>query len=162
MAKFQFRGINEFAQKLYALSDQSETMIKRAVYDGAKVVADAVRAEMKKIPEIPDYFIPEAFRPVGGITKEQKAGLEQSFGLAEIKNENGYINTKIGFSGYNGHITPTFPIGEPNVLIARSLQSGTTLRRKYPFVTFATRAAKKECEAAMAARFDEDTKQIMQ
>lgn len=158
MARFQFQGIDDYAAKLYELSDQSETMIKRAVYDGAKVVADATIAEISAIPT--QTKNPEPGEPLGLLSYE-KQGLLEGVGLSEIKNESGYINTKLGFSGYNRLRSKTYPNGHPNVMIARAVNSGTSVRRKNPFMTRVIRKAKEKAEAAMAARFDEDTKEII-
>ena len=79
-----------------------------------------------------------------------------------MKNVNGYIHTKFGFAGYNSLKSKKYPKGHPNVMIARAVEKGTSFRRKNPFINKATKAAAKAAEAAMRARFDEDTKDIMQ
>ena len=159
MARFEFQGINEYAAKLYALETESETMIKRAVYDGAKVVADATRAEISAIPT--QTKNPEPGEPLGLLSYE-KQGLLEGVGLSEIKNESGFINTKLGFSGYNRLRSKTYPNGHPNAMIARALQSGSTVRKKNAFMTRVIKASKERAEAAMQARFDEDTEKAIQ
>ncbi len=159
MARFQFQGIDDYAAKLYALSDQSETMIKRAVYDGAKVVIDEIKSAIAMLPA-------QAENPKKGemftLLEAERDGLIEGAGLSEMKNEKGYINTKFGFAGYNRLKSKKYPKGHPNVMIARAIESGTSFRRKTRFIQKAAKAATKAAEAAMAARFDEDTKEIMQ
>ena len=158
MAKFQFEGINEYAAKLYALSDESETMIKRAVFDGADIVINEIKSAIAMLPA-------QAENPKKGETftmlEAERDGLIEGAGLSEMKNVNGYIHTKFGFAGYNRLKSKKYPKGHPNVMIARAIESGTSFRRKTRFVQKATKAAAKAAEAAMAARFDEDTKNII-
>ena len=158
MARFSFDGIDEYAAKLYELETSSETMIKRAVYDGAKVVADATRAEISAIPT--QTKNPEPGEPLGLLSYE-KQGLLNGIGLSQIKNEGGFVNTRIGFSGYNRLKSKTYPNGHPNVLIARALQYGSSIRKKNAFMTRAINASKQKAEEAMSARFDADTKEAI-
>lgn len=158
MARFEFQGINEYAENLSNLYDESETMIKRAVYDGAAVVAKEVKSEISGLSAT-DRNPSEGEELT--LLSYEKEGLLNGLGLSEMKNENGFINTKLGFSGYNRLRSKTYPKGHPNVMIARAINSGTSIRRKNPFMTRAIRQAKEKAEAAMAARFDEDTKEII-
>lgn len=159
MAKFVFEGINEYAAKLYALSDESEKTIKMAVYDGAAVVANEVKSTIAMLPAQTEN--PPKGEPIG-LLEYERDGLLEGVGLSGMKNENGFINTKLGFSGYNRLKSKRYPKGHPNAMIARALQSGTSMRRKNPFMTRAVKAAKEAAEAAMQARFDEETQKIMQ
>lgn len=158
MATFQFEGLNEYAEKLRKLSDKAEGIIKRAVWEGAKVVTDNVAKAIAGLPEHDEGFVPEAYQPVIGVTSKEKAGLMAGLGLANMQNSGGFINTKMGFNGYNGDVTNKYPNGHPNAMIARAIESGSSFRRKNPFVRKAVNASKGEAEAAMAARFDADTK----
>ena len=60
------------------------------------------------------------------------------------------LNTKIGFDGYNDVKTKKYPNGQPNMMIARSINAGTSFRRPYPFVQRCGKNAKLPAEAAMA------------
>ena len=79
-----------------------------------------------------------------------------------MENDNGYINTKIGFDGYNATKTKKYPNGQPNALIARSIESGTSKHQKTPFVRPAISKAKAKAEAAMAASVDKDINNTME
>jgi hypothetical protein len=61
---------------------------------------------------------------------------------------------KLGFAGYNSTITDKYPNGQPNSMIARSLQSGTSFRARIPFVDNAVSAKKSACEQKMIETFD--------
>lgn len=156
MATFTFEGINEYATKLGKISDKAEGMIKRAVYDGAGVVLQAAIAEIEALPVVENRYNVTKL-PMQGVTETQKRGLIAGIGLAKMVNDNGFINTKLGFDGYNAVRTNKYPNGQPNALIARAVNSGSSVRVKNPFINRAVRAAKAKAEAAMAARFDADT-----
>lgn len=160
MATFVFEGINEYATKLGKISDKAEGMIKRAVYDGAGVVLQAAIAEISALPVIENRYNVTKL-PMRGVTETQKRGLLEGIGLAKMVNENGFINTKLGFDGYNGVRSQKYPNGQPNALIANTVNSGSSVRVKIPFINRTVKAAKAAAEAAMAARFDEDTTNMM-
>lgn len=160
MAKFEFKGINEYADRIRKLTDKSEGMIKRAVYDGAAVVMQSTIAEISALPTVKNQYRTSRL-PMSGITETQKQGLLQGVGLAKMQNDGGFINTKLGFDGYNGVRNGKYPNGQPNALIANAVNSGSSVRVKNPFINRAVNAAKAKAEAAMAARFDADTQNIM-
>ncbi len=162
MAKISFPGVDLYAEQLSQFTEKSEGMIKCAVYDGARPVMTAMQAEIAALPEIESrYYKNGRNLPLRGVTKTQKKGLLDGIGFAKMRNDNGYVNTKIGFDGYNGVRSKKYPNGQPNALIARAVNSGSSVRVKIPFVNRAVKAAKEQAEAAMKKRFDEDTKEIM-
>jgi HK97 gp10 family phage protein len=155
MAKFYVgKGIDDYLVQLGKLSQMSDEMIKRAIYPAAGIVADAIKANIDSIPNRP---------PKGndGLLPDQKRGLKEGLGVAPFKNDNGYINVKVGFDGYNQHKTETFPHGQPNAMIARATESGTSFSPKHPFVAQAVRKSKDEAEETMKEAFDEQIKRVM-
>ena len=72
-----------------------------------------------------------------------------------------FVNVKIGFAGYNATRTDKYPQGQPNALIARAVNSGTTFRKKTRFVDKAVSASKKSAEAAMDAACNREIEKIM-
>lgn len=159
MAKFEFTGIDEYLKQLNTLADKGEGICKRAVYDGAAVVANAVREEINKL-QTTDKNPPKGEQL--GVLSYERDGLLDGLGVAKIRNEDGYINTKVGFDGYNRLRSKKYPKGHPNMMIARSIESGSSMRRKNPFMTRALKAAKAKAAEAMKKRMDEDIEQIMQ
>lgn len=160
MATLTFQGMNAYAEQINRLSDKAEGMIKRAVYDGAAVVLTAVVSEINGLPVIENKYRVTTL-PMAGVTETQKRGLLAGVGLAKMQNQNGFIHTKLGFTGYNGVRSSKYPNGQPNALIAREVNSGSSVRVKIPLINRAVNAAKAQAEAAMAARFDADTKNMM-
>ena len=49
MPKIQLKGLDDTVFVLNRLTDKSEGVIKRAIYDGAGILADAVRANIDTI-----------------------------------------------------------------------------------------------------------------
>ena len=160
MATFVFEGVNAYATQLKKLDDKAEGMIKRAVYDGAGVVLEQFNATIANLPTIKNRYH-ETETPLSGVTETQKRGLLAGIGLSRMQNSNGYINTKLGFDGYNAVRSKKYPNGQPNALIANAINSGSSVRKKIPFVNRATKAATAPAEAAMIARFDADTKNMI-
>lgn len=159
MAKIEFTGIWEYSKVLEALENESESIIKSAVYKGAALVADEIKNGIKSLPiqegenGLPPMGTPE--NKLHGVSRRQKADLIDSFGLAPIENDGGYIQTKAGVSGYGTVPTKKYPNGVPNVMLMRSIESGTTFREKNPIFRKATNKARKRAEAVMEAEIDE-------
>ena len=105
MAKFEIRDaeLDGYVDKLLMLRDKSP--IGKAVYEGAKIVADQIKANIKSIPISYAWGTPS--KPVEGITPYQRKGLIDGFGISHMKNESGYINVKTGFNGYNKTVSKT-------------------------------------------------------
>lgn len=160
MANWKFEGLTEYIKQLEDIGQSTTGMVKRAVYDGAAVVGAEIASAIQTLPENDGKFVPNG-NPIVGVTREQKAGLLEGFGFAKMQDEGGYINTKAGFDGYNGERTKRYPNGQPNALIANAVNSGTSRRPKTSFINKAVNAAKGKAEAAMAARFDEDMKNLI-
>lgn len=149
MAKFQVgKGIDQYIDQLENLEFQSEEMIGKAIYKGAGLVADAVKANIRSLPS-------------AACTRLEKAALIDGMGITPMRDENGYYNVKIGFDGYDSIKTKSFPNGRPISMIARSIESGTTWRSKYPFVAPATRATKEQAEQAMAEEINKELQSTM-
>ena len=163
MAKITFKGQSEYYKKLQQLQEiyQKDGPLKRVVYKGASVVADAIRARIEGIPVTGFQRLPKG-KKFSGISKEQKEDLRKGFGLSKIKRENGYVNTKAGFEGGGSYPTNTYPYGVPNALLARSVESGSSVREKYPFVAPAVRASKDEAVRGMENEIDTQMKDIFE
>lgn len=159
MAKLQFKGLEEYEGKLLQLKNLSSDMIGEAVFEGAAVIADAVKQNIQSIP-IDDRYAANG-STLYGITSQQKQGLIDGFGIAPMQDDSGYLNVKLGFNGYNSVKTKSYPNGQPNSVIARSVNSGTSFRQRYPFVDNAVNSHKSQAEQAMKKKLDESIKDVM-
>lgn len=158
MAKIEFKGIDEYAKVLATLGNESEEIVKSAVYKGAAIVADEIKSGINSIPiqegnnGLPPVGTPE--NKLYGISRKQKGDLMDSFGLAPMENDGDYIQTKAGVDGYGSIPTKKYPGGVPNVMLMRSIESGTSFRDKHPVFRQATNRARKRAEEAMRNEID--------
>ena len=159
MAKLKLQGLEEYENKLLKLQNLSREMIGEAIYEGAGIVADAVKASIETIP-IDDRYVTGSVT-LYGITEAQKQGLRDGFGIARLQDDNGYLNVKLGFSGYNSQRTKNYPGGQPNSMIARSVNSGTSFRSRIPFVDNAVNQSKSAAEQKMKEKLDTSIKEVM-
>lgn len=164
MAKISFQGQSKYFEKLRQLDGvfAKESAIEKAVYSGAEVVADAIRDNLEAIPE--ENF--KRLKPgeiFTGLSSDQKKDLEGSFGLAPItRDKNGFVSTKAGFDGYGSHPTPTYPKGVPNALLARAAESGSSVRKKTPFVRPAVKASRDKAVQKMEDSIDNTIKEVFE
>ena len=167
MAKMQIRGLEEYEKALSQMANFTEEIGKEAVYVGAGIVADAIRNEIYTLPvgegEI-SGLPPKAKegQKIAVISKRQRADLLESLGIAKIENRKGYIQTKVGFDGYGSVKTKKWPNGLPNVILARSINSGTSFMEKNPFARRAVSKSKNTAEKAMGNKVNEEIKKIME
>ena len=158
MAKMTIgKGMDEYLAKLGNLEFAAPGLVGQAIYEGAKVVADQVRAEIEALPTAESKRVATPRDP----TQVEKDGLLDGLGVAKKKNDSGYINVKIGMDGYNTDKTKKYPRGKPNAMIARSIESGSTVMKRNAFISRAVNKTKKEAEAAMQKVFEEGIEKIM-
>lgn len=136
MAKFRFEGIDKYTESLSRIGGKNAVgVLKYAVYPGAAVVADAIRASMS--------------------THRVTGDLQDSLSLSTMRNDDGYVNTKVTFAGYDRK-------GTPNAIKAAALESGTSRGQKAThFISKATKGATDKAIAAMSKALDEKIDQIM-
>ena len=166
MAKIELKEFEEYQKLLESVFDDTEGLIRDAVYDGGKIVADEIKAGLKALPiEEGKNNLP----PVGtsehkltGVSRRQKGDLIDSFGLAPIEKDGDFINTKAGVDGYGSIPTKKYPNGTPNVMLMRSIESGTSFREKHPVFRPAVNRSRKKAIEAMRNKFDEQIKKKME
>ena len=147
MAKMKIKGLREYENRLLKLENLTREILGEAIYEGAGLVADAVKSSIESIPIDERYVTGGA--TLYGITPEQKAGLRDGFGIARMRDDNGFLNVKLGFDGYNSQVTKKYPGGQPNSLIARSVNAGTSFRQRIPFIDNAVNQTKGAAEQKM-------------
>ena len=162
MAYIRFPGLEEYERKLSQLERAyREQIAGKAIYEGAKIVADAIKRGIEGLPIVDGYGTPDEKLP-GGVTTIQKGGLLDGLGIAPMQDDMGYLNVKIGFDGYNKMKTTKYPNGQPNQLVARGVESGTSWKQKKPFIRPAINASRKEAEKKMAEVIDEEIQKLME
>ena len=161
MANIQFKKGDEYLAKIAKLeASLRDEICGSAIYGAAGIVADEIRASLEQIPT--DEGFGTSGSPVRGPRKVQVKGLEEGLGIASMQDDGtGYFHVKIGFDGYNKVVTRRWPNGQPNQMVARSVESGTTWMQKNPFVRRAVMATRKRAVAYMKETVDKKIGEIM-
>lgn len=155
------KGLNNYIAYLQSIEAVTDEMIGEAVYDMAKVVADKVRANIEALPAVSNEANIATYREgYSRLSEPEKQGLMDGFGVSPLQDDSGYLNVKLGFDGYNSIKTKKYPQGQPNALIARVTESGSSYREKTPFIRPAVNAARKPAEKAGQVKIDEKIKSI--
>lgn len=140
MATIRFDGLDAYVRILSEIEKGAPQIIEKAVRAGTGVVLDEIQKGINTLPQ------------KTGITVR---GLSKGLGKAPILNENGFVNTRIGWDGYNER-------GVSNHLMATIMEMGTSkVQEKHPFIKPAVSRAKPLAEARMAEVLDEEIKKIM-
>lgn len=140
-------GLDELIRKFEAAGKRPEGLVKRALYEGAGVMADAIKASVQSIP-VDEKFGTEN-NPRNGVTAAEKTGLINGVGISHMREENGSVSVVIGFAGVNAE-------GEKNTTVMRRVESGTSRTRKHPTVRPAKNRTKTAAIAAMQQQFEKD------
>lgn len=160
MAKIAFNDMSKYGIMLGKFADcyWVDKALNRAVHKGSGIVADKIRENIAALPEDSFRYLVE-FDMFHGVPKCQKKDLAESFGLTPIdRDRDGFVHTKAGFEGYGSYPTSTYPEGVPNQILARAVESGSSVREKTPFVAPAVRATRKAAISAMEEVIDEEIK----
>lgn len=161
MAKMTIKGTDELELKLSKLQNKSAEIAKKVVLAGAQPVADEIRKGLESLPVDGLKRLKEGEKfnvsPVGEIKD-----LLDSLGIAPVEvDKDGVTNTKVGFDGYGSYPSKKYPKGLPNKLVARSIESGSSVRQKRPFVRQAVNRSKKKALEEMNKECDEEIKDII-
>lgn len=149
MAKMTIEGLDDFIRNLERAQKNPEEIVKKALYEGAGVVADAVRSGVAAIPVSENKK-----KPKHGVTRAEKAGLLNGIGISKMRMENAAVSVVIGFNGVNEE-------GRRNTTVMRRLESGTSTQAKYPVVRPATKRSKASAQEAMQKVFVEEMKNLV-
>lgn len=161
MAKFDFKAGDDYALALSNLGKESTEISKKMVYEAANVVIKDIRNELENLQEEKMRYLNKGDK-FEGVSPKQKKDLLDSLGITPIDvDKSGNTNAKIGFDGYGSYKTKKYPNGLPNQLLARAIESGSSVRKKKPFVRPAVNRSKGKAQEAMKKVFDEEIKKIV-
>lgn len=153
MARFNVgKGLDQYIRQLERATDKSPEILGQCVFDGAKIVTDQIRSQIQAIPDSGDEYVPEGKKRTGASSVE-KQGLLAGLGIARMSNDGGFWNVKPGFSGKNAD-------GTLNTTVARAINSGTSFRQAYPFISRAISASRGPAEQAIGKKLDEELQKI--
>lgn len=156
-------GLKKFRKDLDRLAKEASPICHRVVYVGAGEIADAVRGKLSGLQAVPDTYSLAAYQKgePGNLTVTQKAGLLSGLGIAKMQDDGDNVNASIGFDGYNGIRTARWPEGQPNQMIARATESGSSAMNKRPFFRAAVNGARTGARKKMEETFHEEVKKII-
>lgn len=157
MAELKMGKIDDFIDLCFLTNQQLDRLLGRAIYKGGKVMGNAVGKAVKNIPVDTGSH---HHRKRTGITPAQKQGLMDSYGIARIKRGKLGLNVKLGFDGYNDVITKRWPKGQPNAMIARAINSGTSFMRKTAFMDTTVQANESATLDAIEKEFDKQVDRL--
>lgn len=160
-------GFEGYLTALSKFEAEEKAVIKKAVYAGGGVMADAIKEALKSLPvQEGKNGLPvmgTSSNPLTGVSRRQKADLIDSMGMAPIQEfKKGYISTKIGWDGYGSIKTKKYPSGVPNQMLMRSVESGTTFRKKNPVIRRAFNKKKSTVREKMKDIVENELKEIME
>lgn len=164
MARITFKGSGEYAKALKELefTAQGGELLEKAAQAGASPVADEIRRRLRNLPE-DEYRRLAPGETFSGLPDGQKQDLLDSLGVTPPGKDNkGFVNVKVGFDGYGSFPTNKYPDGVPNALIARATESGSSVRRKTPFVRPAVNATRKKAVEEMDKSVTDSLKKIFE
>lgn len=161
MATIRFSKLRDYELMLGKIGDASKDICGAAIYEGAKIIADEVKNNLNSLNVTTDELA--MLKAKKGeptyITQRAKEGLIKSFGVTPMsQDKDGIYNVKLGFDGYNDVKTKKWPKGQPNQLIARACESGSSAMIKQPFFREAVQKTRKKAESRMAEVLDEKIK----
>lgn len=152
--RFRVKGLEEYTIKIEQLSNVFvlDDVIEKALQKGADVVADKTKSALVNLPvDNRPYVVGQR----DGLLQVQKSGLVNSFGISPVQKKKTITNIKTGVD------KGTNKIGQPNVTIARRLESGTSYMKKNPVFKRATKSAKEECLNVIANSVKDSLEELM-
>lgn len=162
MATIQFKKGDEYLARISRLEALTrDEVIGTALYGAADIVINEVRNQLDKVPTDEGGYGSEG-RIRTGPTKGQVKALKATLGIAAMQDDGtGYINVKIGWDGYNQIKTKAWPKGQPNQMIARSIERGTSFMQKHMFVSKAVAKTRKRAIEFMKQTVDRKCEETM-
>lgn len=150
--------LDNFINELERFANDEPDIAKEVVNAGAQPVADRIRETLYKLQEEPFHRLSES-EEFSAVPLRQKNDLLNSMGItpADVDKE-GNTNVKIGFDGYGKLKTKKYPNGVPNALLARAIESGSSVRKKTPFVRPAVNKSRNAAIAEMDKVLNEKVK----
>lgn len=154
MAKAKVYGLDEYSKLISQASKEVEHIVDTSIYAGANIIADSIKDGIRGLRTSGRSEWETRKR------EKQKQGLIESFGIAKMQDDHGFRNVKIGFDGYNEVKTKSFPNGQPNVMVARIFNSGTSFSSKQPFFDKAIRATRSTAKQKMIEVAEKELEKI--
>lgn len=163
MSHIRVEGMEEYLSLLDLNYKQLERICGRSIYPGAGYIYKECRKRLEAV-RTDDHlfkFSEQYGRKRKGITTRQKQGLIESLGIAPLKHKSGgIVDVKLGFDGYNDIVSSRWRKGQPNAMIARSLNAGTSFMEAQPFMDQTVDAARHPVENKIEQQFYKELEKL--
>lgn len=148
MAKIVSVGFDELAKELETIADHAGSIASKALYAGAGLMADKIRTSVENL-----QTEPQRKHASKTLLPYEKEALANGLTVEKFTQDKarGYTQTAITFHGRTSHRTEKYPDGVPTILIARSINAGTTFRKANRYFINTVNRNRKEAEEAMVS-----------
>lgn len=158
MATVVRTGFDDLIKEFNQIADHSGAMASQAVYAGAGLLADKLRASVESL-------VTEDVRKHRGkaLLPYEKDALERGLTVERFIHDKGrdYTQTAITFHGKTDHRTASYPDGVPTILLARSINAGTTFRSANRYFINTVNRNRKNVETAMVEAAEKELKKYV-
>ena len=154
-------GLTEVSEMLAKLGEKAEDVASAGLYKGAGVVADAFTAATNKIATEEFHYLarPDLTGTKRYPSPEEKEALMGKSGIAKFNKNGSEVDTIIGISPSAGYANVNGK-RKPVLLIARSINSGTSFMHKQPVYRKAANSSRNEAEVAIVSEIEKLFKEI--
>lgn len=158
MAKVKTAGLTELLKQLEALEGNTDDILEDVTLEGAGIVTDVMRSEIKSLRTSDEY---EGGNGKRYAKPEDVKGLIDSLGYTPTQFKGTKIDSNVGFDGYNSNKTKKYPNGHANRMIANAINKGTSFMIAQPFINRSKRQAEERCIETMQKKLDEAVKKFV-
>lgn len=150
-------GMSELSQMFDKLGAEAGNIAAKALYSGAKIVADSITAAAAELQTEPFRFASES-NPRLCSPLEKEAIQNRVAGIAKFDKSGAEVSTAVGLkdAGYVGEPGKSTPIP----LLVRSINSGASFRVKQPFFRQAVNKSKGEALRKIASEVEKAVEEI--
>ena len=155
--RLEVTGMDELLRKMDQLGEKGRDCASLALYEGARVAADAVGSAVQGIATEPFKYAKGGQKRMP--SPEEKAVLTGArHGVSKFRKSLTKVDTSVGYqnSGYGTINGKTVPVP----MIANAINSGTSFMRKQPFVRKAFSQTKGAAEAAIENKLREELEKL--
>ena len=151
--QMQADGMEEISEILSKLEDEAQGIAARGLYDGAGVMADAIKREAANIKTAPFKYAKNGSTRLPS-PEEKEIVLQAAAGIARFNKNGAEVDTSVGFqnAGYAQLKNKTVPVP----VVVNAINSGTGFMEKQPFVRKAEKAGRAKAMQAMKASIERD------
>lgn len=158
MAKIVSVGFDDLIKQFDAVATHSGAIASKALYAGAGLMADKLRKSLDNIQT-------EESRKhkTRMLLPYEKEALQRGLSINKFTQDKArdFTETAVTFHGRTNHRTAKYPDGVPTILIARSINAGTTFRRKNRWFQNVVSRNRKEAEKTMVTTAELEMKKYI-